>query len=124
MKTIVLLFLLALVACDKPPSEILTGCWEGTMYVQKVPVYIRFDLCQFGEEISGMFYSGFGSGLVELSQDSRIISGRMVIVVDDPTYSVKYIFSGTLHNDCCVSGEYTLTLYNNPYVDWWEAYKN
>ena len=116
-------FLLALLSCDNPQDPIITGQWEGTMYFCKRPVAIQFDLCQYGQEISGYFYSEFWEGVLTISTESAIKSESLVIVAEDTCHNMKYIFSGTLKTECSMGGEYCLVLYNGPCEDFWEAYK-
>jgi hypothetical protein len=122
MKTIALLFLLALMGCDSEPTTIIMGYWGGTMYLCQRPYPIEFYICQADNEIGGYFVSPLGNGLIELSDSSTIISNRMVIVANDTINARKYIFSGTMYEDK-IYGEYKLVLYNETYEDFWNAHK-
>jgi hypothetical protein len=122
MKILSFLFLLALMACDNPDPPTINGHWCGTMHLGKRLIPIEFDMYQYGDNIGGYFLSGLGSGLIELTNDSRFISGRMVICADDPTFSMKYIFSGTFYGET-VDGNFKLTIYKYTYEDFWNAYK-
>jgi hypothetical protein len=122
MKTIALFFLLALVACDDPNPEIITGYWSGTMYFCQTPYPIDLYICQSGSEIGGYFISPLSDGVIAFSDSSRIISNRMVIVANDTVNTRKFIFSGTLYEDG-LCGEYKLVLYSETYEDFWNAHK-
>lgn len=93
------------------------------MYLQKVPFNIRFNVVQYGDGISGTFETDLGGGLIQISDDSRYISGKMVIIADYPGYNAKLIFSGTWDDEDSMSGFYKITIYSESLEDFWFAFK-